>query len=1088
MALELKIPITADANSAISGLNDTADSASKLFRKFAEGKATLEQFERQLGEDIAVAASKAGYGLKGMEAQYKGLLNFMERSRQKWGKESEIYKDITASADYAKSEISRLKLEEEGLTGATNAYATAVKNAAPAVDKFATATKELDSTSKSYLTRLVTLTKNILTFQLIMGPIRSAVSGVRNTLKDSTKTAAEAEQIYSKLTTVFDNFEDSARRASVALASSIGVAQSTASSALSTVGDLLQAQGMGTAQSLSKASSWVKQFQDIIAFKDINMTLEEFAQNFMSGAAGNLRNFRTFGSIVKESAVNARLAAEGLDKLTGSQLELAKMTTRATMALEQQKNAVGATEREWDTMLSVNRRLSESWKEYKENLGDTINSVLKPMKRYFADMLNEANKVKRAAKELKNGALTSSVYNISGNEKDFKTFKKNVLEEFNTYEGDYTKLSRGTIGAEDTLGIEALDYVLRMFNASVYDLAKVLGDKLPLKAYELLSELEKQRKEEEQLLKDIDNRKTTIATMADSFSAFQEALLGITGVNFDATDISHLVERGSGSDIAMNGALGIIGNLTFQSIDKALASLNTDDLAATFGDVISGALDDLDEAGLREAQVESLRKLFESSWNQFAEGGFTDEEKAKLEEIKTSYKEATAALEEYNKKLQIQNSILSFKSGLGSIETQTRQIGMTDEQKALDDLRMSYHELTKDANLMTNEELDELELSYNRQIVAIRTLYKLQNEYNSKLEREAAIKSYIDKTADYRTQLANIGLTDRQIEYNRMNEEARAAWNSGDMDLYKTIVETIQAFNDLNVALDEAEEAEKRRAALEDLMDKVNPFASTMEAYSLGQSALGGGVMAGIAGVLADILANTEAFQKLASIVTDHIVPVLDAFLEPLLPVIDVIGDLMQSLVQGILVPMFPLIVEICALVTLVVGTIKNIADLIVNTIKKVIGSLGYGIMRALDKLIIGDQSHWYEGTWMDQWRNLTPWETFKTAQEQLLDQVKEIRGLTFDIKENTDDKDLLATLKELYSRGIIDESQFYAGARVKQKDMIFDPVSPSGDHYITNGDITIYVNGGDPAELRRTLEQFFDENNMHYNMAYGRA
>ena len=64
-------------------------------------------------------------------------------------------------------------------------------------------------------------------------------------------------------------------------------------------------------------------------------------------------------------------------------------------------------------------------------------------------------------------------------------------------------------------------------------------------------------------------------------------------------------------------------------------------------------MDDLDEAGLREAQVESLRKLFEASWNQFAEGGFTDDEKAKLEEIKTSYKQASDALDAYNKKIQI---------------------------------------------------------------------------------------------------------------------------------------------------------------------------------------------------------------------------------------------------------------------------------------------------------------------------------------------------------------------------------------------------------------------------------------------------
>ena len=183
---------------------------------------------------------------------------------------------------------------------------------------------------------------------------------------------------------------------------------------------------MGTAESLSTASRWTSQFYDIINFKDINMSLEEFAQNFMSGAAGNLRNFRTFGSIVKESAVNARLAAQGLDKLTGSQLELAKMTTRAEMALEQQANAMGATKREWETTLSVNRRLNEAWKEYKENLGDTINFVLKPMKEHWTEILERINKVNKAQKEYNEGIRDFEGYYDLSNPKDYKIFSQDV--------------------------------------------------------------------------------------------------------------------------------------------------------------------------------------------------------------------------------------------------------------------------------------------------------------------------------------------------------------------------------------------------------------------------------------------------------------------------------------------------------------------------------------------------------------------------------------------------------------------------------------------------------------------------------------
>ena len=257
----------------------------------------------------------------------------------------------------SKAQVKLLTQERAKMTTSLGANAELVKKLSGAIEEETANMKKLETESKKVsksgmnelgkssgnaATKLLSVAKNILKFQLLMGPITGAIRGFKNTLSDSVKVAAEAEQVFNKLSTVFTGLEDSAKAAASAIANDLGVATSTAASALSTVGDLLQAQGMGTSQSLAMATSWVSQFQDIIAFKDLNMTLEEFAQNFMSGAAGNLRNFRTFGSIVKESAVNARLAAEGYDKLTGSELELAKMTTRANMALEQQANAMGA--------------------------------------------------------------------------------------------------------------------------------------------------------------------------------------------------------------------------------------------------------------------------------------------------------------------------------------------------------------------------------------------------------------------------------------------------------------------------------------------------------------------------------------------------------------------------------------------------------------------------------------------------------------------------------------------------------------------------------------------------------------------------
>lgn len=779
---KLNIELIADATKGIEELNKFTGSTAKARDQLIKAKEGTDEYNESvenlslgLSRDLYDAAHKATSQLKSYEAQLKVLLKHDERIRQGLGDTSDEYKTFTNLIETARGEIDRLTKEEDKAVVVNDKFKASIKNTAPAVDKFALTVKESSEETKNYGAKLVSIAANILKFQLLMGPITGLVRGFKNTLSDSVKVAGEAEQTFSKLSTVFDGFEDSARRAASGLAFLLGVSKSTAAGALSTVGDLLQAQGMGTAESLSTSSTWVKQFQDIIAFKDINMSLEEFAQSFMSGAAGNLRNFRTFGSIVKESAVNARLASEGLDKLTGSQLELAKMTTRANMALEQQANAMGATEREWDTMLSVNRRLSEAWKEYKENLGDTLNSFVKPFKRDITEILDKINKSNRAAKELANGSLTSNVYNIKTNEKDRAAFKKDLLTEFNTYEGDYNRFANGTITAEDTLGFEALDYVMRMYAASLEDVSNILGNKLPDAARLYLKTLEDARNAQMELNKAIEGRKTKISSASDRYGTFAESVLGITGVSFNASSFADAQGRYSATEEGTNFLLGQIASTIMNDVDSALKSIKTSDLAETWGSVIGGALDELNHGELLQGRIDSVRQLFENTWNEFVPEGFTEEEKTKLEEIKATYKGYIDELNAYNEELKRVQSFASALSGMRGVasdyDVQLAQLGMTDEQRATDNLRRQY--ATAYALAKTAEEQKQIDDAYAESEQTMLAFFNAQKKYNAELKAEAdekarlakyedAIKSINESTADYMTQIAQIGMTDEQ--------------------------------------------------------------------------------------------------------------------------------------------------------------------------------------------------------------------------------------------------------------------------------------------------------------------------------------
>lgn len=574
----------------------------------------------------------------------------------------------------------------------------------------------IEAASKStagFLSRLVTLAKNILIFQLILGPVRKLVSGIGDTIRDSTKLAAEAEQTFNKLSIVFEGVGESAQSMARSLANEIGVANSTAASALSTIGDLLQAQGMAVVESLQTASEWAEQFQDIIAFKDIDMSLEEFAQNFMSGAAGNLRNFRTFGSIVKESAVQAELAAKGLDKLTGEQLELQKMVIRANMALNQQANAMGATEREWNTTLSINRRWNEELKTTKELLGEAINEQLDKVKSKATEVLSRFNRMQKLLKSMEAGDIATEEwsntpqnrqaiadaadrdYSAAASKAVSATIAAGLAAAIGSMgvalpEGLTTALGVGLLGVSSWLGgkaaqhaasavptVEELLALADATGASVTQIAEVLKEeskvsnsvvakwaKLDDTLAKNLAEADKQYKDKKAKEAARVNNFASLQTASAGYDSFIEGLLGITGVDFIPSSFSgEDFDVRSHSDTETNSILSKIQEATLDSVTSALESMDliktSKQLADVYGDAISGALDELDEGQLRESQIEAYRTLFETAWNEYGrDGKFTKEELASLENIKTSYGNAIDALNDYNDALELSATIL----------------------------------------------------------------------------------------------------------------------------------------------------------------------------------------------------------------------------------------------------------------------------------------------------------------------------------------------------------------------------------------------------------------------------------------------
>ena len=932
-----------------SGMNDAPKFAGQYFQNWANAliynfsggdaaklKATLQKSIAEItnvgGEDnlAFINMTELNKNLAEVASMYDeastGIESASRRKQAMYEKEVAVLRKLGLQQEEYNLTMKNAKEQMLALSPSMRNYESEMERLSAEYTKAKTNLEQLTAeqarASKGGLGQYVgTVVKGMLVHQAVA----KAIQTVKQVIKEASQAAAEAEQRYNKLDTVFEGFTKTARDLTSTLASAIGVANSTAASALTTVGDLLQAQSMGVAQSLEVASDWVKRFQDIINFKDINESLDTFSSNIMAGFLGNTRNLRSIGVVIKDSAVKAELAARNMDKLTGSELELAKMNIRAEMTFKQLENAMGATEREWNTNLAVNRRLNEAWKEYRENLGESINSVLKPMKSAWTDILTEINKANKAQKQYNEGNKDINVYDIHGNEKDARTFASTIANLGASYETGM-RYAGQTVGGYQMQSAEfvtqnildQLNKQMIIFNASLEDVYKELGEKITPEMYAYLDALEDERKAEIQRIKDVERRTNILASASDSFDKFQETLLGITGVNFTASSFGGAFDRAVGSEDATNFILGKMASVSMQNIDSAIQSIAEADLSV-WGDVIAGELEGLDIPKLFEKKMESVAQLFSAVWNEsLKDGVIDDDEQKKLESIKTLYTELGKELDTYNAQLERQKNvtsaleslqsnregyqkqfeqlnlsenekalddirrdfeemkdtlgltgmelakanaaysrevywlvklqkaqaeierkekartaILDAQNGVLDIQKQIDQLRMTDEQKALDDLRRSYLEQVKTLDLTAVEQA-KLYLEYSNQAKALIRLQELTKQYNEQLEQEEKRKEklvgYEEQGADYRTQLENIGLTDAQITRNALTLALSDASKKNDSELYDTILDTLQSFDELQTVLAEID----RQAYAEELVKQFDGMAYAMELATLG--------------------------------------------------------------------------------------------------------------------------------------------------------------------------------------------------------------------------------------------------------------
>ena len=997
---ELRLIITADGKRAL----DTIDATERNIKSLGSQTLKLEQdlksgIERTAGmadafrqmNDVvnryAISMNELNPAISQNEAALKAWKAMMESVITKSGAFG------SETLEYIKMQYASVAEQIQKATEQITNESKSIENTAKSVEKVSKAATNLAVNTKkasSYWSKLFDTTKNVLQFRVIMNVINS-IAGLKNLLKEASQAAAEAEQKFSKLNTVFGKTSNAMSKA-ISLASKLGVATSTAASSLSTVGDLLQAQGMYTTESLETAYEWISQFQDIIAFKDINMSLEEFAQNFMSGAAGNLRNFRTFGSIVRESSVNAELAKKGLDKLTGSELELAKMTTRAEMALEQQKNAIGATQREWDTMLSVQRRYEEAMIKFQENLGNSLNPVIKMWMQLKTVMLevftaqqtwNEKQKMVEEKKALDTKYATFGKDGEIVNQSNYLGFRS-YIDAANTAYVNASSSEKKQLKVLNDLMISIQEY-----GATVPDLTRTFADIVKSGgaidsdfwiqavdyASDYLLKLQEIKKEEEDI-----NNLLSKANQADSFFEQIQAIKGVnlTNVSYYNTFIKALDEANANGITDKEAFKKTIEDALFFGLGEAkidIDSLGLSLIEKTFSS--DPFLETL------EKRRDTYKELYEISVNS---GKYQEED---VQFIAEEWKNANKQIDDYIKKKDL---LSSLSSGTADYTKQLEQMGMSEFEKTIDDLNRMLEGVT-DKDIIS---------AINAQIEAFTKLTEATNEYNAEQEMKK-------KWEDLGTQAS----------------------------------------------------------------DSLGEFGTLISSF-------GSGGMPDLLSTLVQIVSQTEAFTRLSSILTDSILPVLNAFLEPIIPLIDQLSSIISNLAQSVLIPFFPILQGISAAIAGLFGIVDATFSAIASSIKWTMGwALGW-IEDAVNTVV-----GWFGGGKADwgfiDWRNENPGQVFKDKINKTNDTIEKILGYSMEIADNTSDKDFDTYKKLLLAKEINQETyNKWTGMDRYTTQSLANGVSyTTGNRsYVNVNNLTVQVPEG--MTLAEFLKGIDDYNNGH--------
>jgi hypothetical protein len=188
--------------------------------------------------------------------------------------------------------------------------------------------------------------------------------------KQAFDAASRTQQAMGAVDTVFGKSAGQIKRWAAGAADSVGLAKSEYGELASVIGAQLKNLGVPMDQVAGKTNDLVKLGADLSA--TYGGTTAQAVEALSSVLKGETDPIEKYGISIKQATIQAEMAKEGTDKLTGAAAKHAKTQATLNLVMEQSGPAVGAFGREADTAAGQQQRLNANMENAKSAIGQSL--------------------------------------------------------------------------------------------------------------------------------------------------------------------------------------------------------------------------------------------------------------------------------------------------------------------------------------------------------------------------------------------------------------------------------------------------------------------------------------------------------------------------------------------------------------------------------------------------------------------------------------------------------------------------------------------------------------------------------------------